>query len=155
MNNDSMRTRKTRHRRRGLWTRVTSALAQLTAAMGAVQGHTDTLTGQSPRSGNSETDDASTMSDPFARQLYASLLLELPQHRQAFTAAWLARDWQALADCSHRLAGAVAYCDLPELGAALDDLGNAVRNSDEQALLQAYNRASREIDNLLAMSGLR
>jgi HPt (histidine-containing phosphotransfer) domain-containing protein len=95
------------------------------------------------------------VSDRFTSRLFANLLLELPLHRQAFTSAWLADDRQALADCTHRLAGAVAYCNLPELGAALDDLEGAIRRNDEQVLPLSYNRASREIDELLESSGLR
>ena len=42
----------------------------------------------------------------FSSELFASLLLELPEHRRAFTTAWLASDHASLAASAHRLAGA-------------------------------------------------
>ena len=145
MNNDSAGNRKPDPDRHRLWSRLTSALARLTP-LPTVE---DRPSGRVP-----DTPPLTSLPDRFARQLFANLLLELPQHRQAFTSAWLASDWQALADCNHRLAGAVAYCDLPGLSEALAELGNALRNDDELARQQTYNRAAREIDDLLIKSGL-
>ncbi len=130
---------------RGLWSRATSALARLSA-----MPEEDGTPGDAP---GAQAEPA--LSDRFANQLFANLLLELPQHRQAFTSAWLAGDWQSLSDCAHQLAGATAYCDLPGLSAALAELRNAIRDGDELARQQTYNRAAREIDELLEKSGLR
>jgi HPt (histidine-containing phosphotransfer) domain-containing protein len=96
-----------------------------------------------------------TLSDQFSSRLLAELLLELPRHRQAFTSAWLAGDRERLRDCAHQLAGAVTYCDLPELDSAIADLGKKIRDGDELALQRAYNRVSRELDELLEKSGLQ
>ena len=154
MNNDSAGNRTPAPDRRGLWTRLTSALARLTAEPAGED--TPGAMADLPPPGNApETPHGPSLPDRFTSQLFANLLLELPQHRQAFTSAWLASDWQALADCTHRLAGAVAYCDLPELGAALAGLESAIRDGDELARQQTYNRAAREIDDLLEKSGLR
>ena len=153
MNNDS--TRKPGPGRHGLWSRLTSALRQLAVTRGTEQNYPDTMAGQTGHAGVAAGEVRNTLTNRFASQLFASLLLELPQHRRAFTSAWLASDWQTLADCSHQLAGAVAYCDLPELAEALGDLESAIRDANELRLQQTYNRASREIDDQLAKSGLR
>jgi len=146
MNNDSAGNRNPAPDRRRLWSRLTSALARL-KSLPALE---DPSPGDAP-----DAPPLTSLPDRFSRQLFANLLLELPQHRQAFTSAWLASDWQSLADCTHRLAGAVAYCDLPGLSEALAELGNALRDDDELARQQTYNRATREIDDLLNKSGLR
>jgi HPt (histidine-containing phosphotransfer) domain-containing protein len=157
MNNNSMQTPGPRDGLRGLWSRFTSTLRWLIATDEPTLEASGILTARTTRNASRPGAGAAagTVSDRFANQLYANLLKELPLHRQAFTAAWLADDRQALADCTHRLAGAVAYCNLPELGAALDDLESAIRRDDEQVLPRTYNRASREIDELLESSGLR
>jgi HPt (histidine-containing phosphotransfer) domain-containing protein len=155
MNNNSMQTPGPRDGLRGLWSRFTSTLRWLIATEETTLEASGILTARTTRNVSRPGAAAGTVSDRFASQLYANLLKELPLHRQAFTTAWLADDRQALADCTHRLAGAVAYCNLPELGAALDDLENAIRRDDEQVLPRTYNRASREIDELLESCGLR
>ena len=152
MTSDRMHKREAPDGRHSLWSRIVLALrTQRTAT----RAGTRDPAGQSQPVDDSETLGHSGLPDRFASQLFASLLLELPQHRRAFTSAWLASDWQTLADCSHQLAGAVAYCDLPELAEALGDLESAIRDANELRLQQTYNRASREIDDLLAKSGLR
>ena len=153
MNNDS--TRKPGPGRHGLWSRLTSALRQLAVTRGTEQNYPDTMAGQTGHAGVAAGEVRNTLTNRFASQLFASLLLELPQHRRAFTSAWLARDCQTLADCSQQLAGAVAYCDLPELAEAIGDMESAFRDANELRLLETYNMASREIDDLLAKSGLR
>lgn len=155
MDNESMQTPRPRDGLRGLWSRFTSTLRWLIATDETTLEASGILTARTTRNVSRPGAAAGTVSDRFASQLYANLLKELPLHRQAFTAAWLADDRQTLADCTHRLAGAVAYCNLPELGAALDDLESAIRRDDEQVLPRTYNRASREIDELLESSGLR
>ena len=158
MNNDS--TRKPGPGRHGLWSRLTSALRQLAVTRGTEQNYPDTMAGQTGHAGVAAGEVRNTLTNRFASQLFGcsthnTAHVLLPQHRRAFTSAWLASDWQTLADCSHQLAGAVAYCDLPELAEALGDLESAIRDANELRLQQTYNRASREIDDLLAKSGLR
>lgn len=146
MNDDSTVNRKPAPDRHRLWSRLTSALGRLRSLPAAEDP---------PPCNAPDAAPLTSLPDRFSRQLFANLLLELPQHRQAFTSAWLASDWQSLADCTHRLAGAVAYCDLPDLSEALAELGTALREDDELARQQTYNRATREIDDLLNKSGLR
>ena len=138
--------------RSSIWSRIISALRTQRTATRA--GSRDP-TGQSQPVDDSETLARSGLPDRFASQLFARLLLELPEHRRAFTTAWLANDHSSLAASAHRLAGAVAYCDLPELSAALAGLERALREGDDTTLQQAYNLASRELDALLEKSGQR
>jgi HPt (histidine-containing phosphotransfer) domain-containing protein len=152
MTSDRMHKREAPDGRHSLWSRIVSALrTQRTAT----RAGTRDPAGQSQPVDDSETLGHSGLPDRFASQLFASLLLELPEHRRAFTTAWLASDHSSLAASVHRLAGAVAYCDLPELSTALAGLERTLREGDEAALPQAYNLASRELDALLEKSGLR
>jgi HPt (histidine-containing phosphotransfer) domain-containing protein len=152
MTDDSMHKREAPDGQRSLWSRIVTALRTQRAAN---RESTRDPAVQSQPVDDSEIPACSGLPDRFASQLFASLLLELPEHRQAFTTAWLANDHPSLAASAHRLAGAVAYCDLPELSAALAGLERALREGDEAALQQAYNLASRELDALLEKSGLR
>jgi HPt (histidine-containing phosphotransfer) domain-containing protein len=152
MTDDRVHKRDTPGGRRSLWSRIVSALQTHTAA---TRASTRDSPGQSLPADERETPVRSDLPDRFASQLFASLLLELPEHRRAFTTAWLANDHPSLAASAHRLAGAVAYCDLPELSAALAGLERAIRDGDEATLRQAYNLASRELDALLEKSGRR
>lgn len=154
MNDDSSRNLKPAPGWRGLWSRIAPALARL-APMPVEEATPGAMADRQPAGDAPETQHQAAPPDRFAKQLFANLLLELPQHRQAFTSAWLASDWQLLADCAHQLAGAVAYCDLPDLGTALAGLRSAIRDGDELALQLNYNQVSREIDELLEKSGLR
>lgn len=152
MTDDRMHKRDAPDGRHSLWSHIVSALQTLTAA---TRGSSRDPAGQSLPADDSDTQPRSDLQERFASQLFASLLLELPEHRRAFTAAWLTNDYPSLAASAHRLAGAVAYCDLPELSAALAGLEHALRDGDEATLQQAYNLASRELDALLEKSGRR
>lgn len=88
-------------------------------------------------------------------ELFARLLLELPEHRQALVAAYRDHQIETLANCNHKLLGAVIYCDLPELGAALQDLRQALGSDDAGALRRCHGIAIRAIDDVLGNSGYR
>ncbi len=98
-----------------------------------------------------ETD---TVSARFSSELFASLLLELPEHRQALLDAHAGRDIDELGRCSHKLLGAVVYCDLPELTGALRKLQEVIRSEDVDAVTPACNASVQAIEALLAKSGL-
>jgi HPt (histidine-containing phosphotransfer) domain-containing protein len=154
MDDDSMPDSNTGTRRQSLWSRIRSIITRLTAVP-ADDSTAGSLPGQSTAADPPEILPGATLSDQFSSRLLAELLLELPRHREAFTSAWLDGDRKRLGDCAHQLAGAVTYCDLPELDSAIADLREKIRDGDELALQRAYNRASREIDELLEKSGLR
>jgi HPt (histidine-containing phosphotransfer) domain-containing protein len=90
----------------------------------------------------------------FSSELFASLLLELPEHRQALLNARAGEDISELGRCTHKLLGAVVYCDLPELAGALRALQQAIRCEDTDAITPACNASIRAIDTVLSKSGL-
>lgn len=126
-----------------LWTRCKAALSS---------GET-TPASKAPSATMPEQEHGTPLADSFSNLVLASLLLELPEHRQAITAAWQAGDMQALADCAHKLSGAVAYCDLPELESALAMLRHAINNNEVSSLGEYYTQATRRIDELLKQTG--
>lgn len=87
--------------------------------------------------------------------ILARLLLELPQHRQTFLSAMQDDDYERLEQCRHKLAGAVAYCDLPELSAALDELRQTLKTDNAEQIRQDCNTAIRSMTALMHSSGIR
>ena len=98
--------------------------------------------------------ETNTVSAHFASELFASLLLELPEHRQALLRAHAARDIGELSRCTHKLLGAVVYCDLPELSGALRKLQEVIRAEDTDGITPACTASVQAIETLLAKSGL-
>jgi HPt (histidine-containing phosphotransfer) domain-containing protein len=95
-----------------------------------------------------------TVSAHFSSELFASLLLELSEHRQALLDAQASQDIDALGRCAHKLLGAVVYCDLPELTGALGKLQEVIRSGEINAITPACNASVQAIEVLLAKSGL-
>ena len=85
--------------------------------------------------------------------ILAQLLLELPEHQQACSAAWQANDLEQLGRCIHKLAGAVAYCDLPELSASLAGLRQKLQSGDSEHLGDAFIATSRSMTALMESTG--
>ena len=85
--------------------------------------------------------------------ILAQLLLELPQHRQAFVSAIQEHDYNRLGLCAHKLAGAVAYCELPDLSAALDDLRRVLKTNNTEQIRCDCNTVSRCMTTLIERSG--
>jgi HPt (histidine-containing phosphotransfer) domain-containing protein len=90
-----------------------------------------------------------------AQEILARLLLELPDHHRAFTAALQDNDYGRLGRCAHKLAGAVAYCELPALAAALADLRQALGTDDAEYIHTACNAATGCMHALMIQSGGR
>jgi HPt (histidine-containing phosphotransfer) domain-containing protein len=97
---------------------------------------------------------ADALAARFSSELFASLLLELPEHRQALLDAHASRDLEQLGRSAHKLLGAVVYCDLPELAGALRQLQQAIRSKDTRAVTPCCNTSVQAIETLLAKSGL-
>lgn len=85
--------------------------------------------------------------------ILAQLLLELPEHQQACSAAWQANDLEQLGRCIHKLSGAVAYCDLPGLSASLNGLRQALQSTDREHLRSAFTATSRSMTALMESTG--
>ena len=91
----------------------------------------------------------------FSAELFAELLTELPAHRQQLVCAREDGDMATLGRTVHKLLGAVAYCDAPELEDALRELRLAL-NTEEQHTIGVYQqRALDVIDSTLRYSGYR
>jgi HPt (histidine-containing phosphotransfer) domain-containing protein len=85
--------------------------------------------------------------------ILAQLLLELPEHHRDCSTAWQANDLEQLGRCIHKLSGAVAYCDLPDLSAALAGLRQALQSTDREQLREAFDAASRSMMDLMETTG--
>jgi HPt (histidine-containing phosphotransfer) domain-containing protein len=85
--------------------------------------------------------------------ILAQLLLELPEHHRDCSAAWQANDLEQLGRCIHKLSGAVAYCDLPDLSASLAGLRQALQSTDKEHLHETFNAASRSMTELMEATG--
>ena len=86
--------------------------------------------------------------------ILAQLLLELPEHQRDCSAAWQANDLEQLGRCVHKLSGAVAYCDLPDLSAALAGLRQALQSThDREHLREAFTATSRSMTELMESTG--
>jgi HPt (histidine-containing phosphotransfer) domain-containing protein len=86
--------------------------------------------------------------------ILAQLLLELPEHHRDCSSAWQANDMEQLERCIHKLSGAVAYCDLPDLSASLAGLRQALQSTnDREHLREAFTAASRSMTELNETTG--
>lgn len=85
--------------------------------------------------------------------ILAQLLLELPEHHRDCSAAWQANDLEQLGRCIHKLSGAVAYCDLPDLSASLAGLRQALQSTNREHLGEAFAATSRSMMELMATTG--
>ena len=95
------------------------------------------------------------LSDKLGSELFARLLLELPEHRRDLQSAYQDGDREQLARAAHKLLGAVVYCELPELADALRELKGMTGSPDAGRTEPAYLETIRLIDDLLACSGYR
>ena len=89
----------------------------------------------------------------FANEMFAELLIELPDYQEKISQARQTGDRQGLRDHVHRLLGAVAYCDAPELESALRTLHSSLATDDTDRIDSAYVQARSAIDNALTYSG--
>jgi HPt (histidine-containing phosphotransfer) domain-containing protein len=93
------------------------------------------------------------LSDRLASELFARLLLELPEHRCDLQSAYRDGNNEQLERFAHKLLGAVVYCELPELASALRVLKQTIKSGDDELTGPAFGKTIRLIDDLLACSG--
>lgn len=67
-----------------------------------------------------------------ARELLRAFLQELPEHLATLRASWQRGDWRGLRDAAHRLHGATAYCGVPALKRATQQLELAAPRGDAE-----------------------
>jgi len=95
------------------------------------------------------------LSNKLACELFARLLLELPEHRRDLQSAYRDGSHEQLERSAHKLLGAVVYCELPELASALRELKQAAGAGNAGLTGPAFGKTIRLIDDLLASSGYR
>ena len=91
----------------------------------------------------------------FPGDIFARLLIELPDHRNHFADAYTAGDMTRLGANVHKLLGGVAYCNAPELANGLRELRLALKTDNPQTIRYYYLRAIDVIDATLRYSGYR
>lgn len=91
----------------------------------------------------------------FPGEMFAQLLIELPDHRNTIADAWQAGDLERLGNSIHQLLGGAAYCDAPELTAGLRELRLALKTGDPETIGFYYQRTIDVIDTTLRHSGYR
>ena len=89
----------------------------------------------------------------FSGEIFAELLGELPVHRRQILRSWEAGDIDTLRSTVHKLLGAVAYCDAPELEEALRELRLALKTGNQHTIDVYHQRAINVIDSTLRYSG--
>lgn len=95
------------------------------------------------------------LSARLASDLFARLLLELPEHRHELESACRDGSGEHISRAAHKLLGAVVYCDLPDLAEALRDLKRTIDAPDAGQTEPVCFKTIRLIDELLASSGYR
>ena len=92
----------------------------------------------------------------FSSEMFAELLIELPEFQGKISQAYRTGDRQSLRNHLHQLLGAVAYCDAPELETALRNLHQALRTEDPNTpdtIAACYTQACSAINSTLHYSG--
>lgn len=91
----------------------------------------------------------------FSRELFAQLLLELPEYRKRLVQAHAEDNYRSLADSVHQILGAAAYCEADELETCLRELRLALKTEDTYTIDTYFMRAMDVIDSTLHASGYR
>ncbi|MDH3887642.1 MAG: Hpt domain-containing protein [Gammaproteobacteria bacterium] len=89
----------------------------------------------------------------FSSELFAELLIELPEFQQKISQAYQAGDLQGLRNDVHQLLGAIVYCDAPELEGALRALHQALATTSTESIDSCYIRAFNTVNSTLTYSG--
>lgn len=91
----------------------------------------------------------------FSRELFAQLLLELPEYRARMAQAYADSNYRSLRDSVHQILGAAAYCDACELETCLRELRLALKTEDPHTVDTYFIRTMDIIDSTLHASGYR
>jgi HPt (histidine-containing phosphotransfer) domain-containing protein len=89
----------------------------------------------------------------FSRELFAQLLLELPDHRSRMAQAHADDNYRRLRDSVHQILGAAAYCEAYELETCLRELRLALKTEDPHTIDVYFIRTMDIIDTTLHASG--
>ena len=91
----------------------------------------------------------------FPGEMFARLLIELPEHRSSIAQAFDTGDMDSLRNNVHQLLGGAAYCNAPELTTGLRELRLALKTGNQETIGYYYQRAMDVIDSTLRYSGYR
>lgn len=83
------------------------------------------------------------------QELFAMLIQELPDFMRSMTAAFNDKNLKALEEHTHKLHGAVSYCDVPDLKMALKTLERAVKNHDHDLIEPSLDAVGQQIGIVL------
>jgi len=92
----------------------------------------------------------------FSSEMFAELLIELPDFQKKISQAWQTNDRHSLRSHLHQLLGAVAYCDAPELETALRKFHQAIKTETPDtpdSIDACYTHAFNAINSTLQHSG--
>ncbi|MGB5538553.1 MAG: Hpt domain-containing protein [Gammaproteobacteria bacterium] len=91
----------------------------------------------------------------FPRELFAQLLIELPDYRKRMAESFAAGDHRRLRDSVHQILGAAAYCEADELEQGLRQLRLALKTGNSSTIEHYFDRAMQAMDHTLHNSGYR
>lgn len=91
----------------------------------------------------------------FSRELFAQLLLELPEYRKRMAQAHADGNYRSLRDSVHQILGAAAYCEADELESCLRELRLALKTEDPHTIDAHFMHTMDIIDTTLHASGYR
>lgn len=83
--------------------------------------------------------------EPLAKELFGMLLSELPELNGKLAQAITECNAKAMWDHAHKIYGATAYCGVPALRTAAQDMEVAIKAMDEHRIQQQYAELNREI----------
>lgn len=108
-----------------------------------------TIKGDSKPANKTNSVKTKSLQKDFQAEMYTMLLDELPKFKQSMQKALSALDISALFETTHKLHGAVAYCNTPQLRSALALLEAATKSKDMDNLEKHVDTVYTEIDKLL------
>ncbi|WP_295457020.1 Hpt domain-containing protein [uncultured Thiodictyon sp.] len=88
-----------------------------------------------------------------AAELFAALLVGLPDELAALRAAMTAADWDGLAEHAHQVRGATRYCGVPALDEATESLERAARSGDPQRIALSFISLEEEAERVRRLGG--
>lgn len=91
----------------------------------------------------------------FPHELFAQLLIELPDYRKRMAESFAAGDHRRLRDSVHQILGAAAYCEADELEQGLRQLRLALKTGNCSTIEHYFDRAMQAMDHTLHNSGYR
>ncbi len=84
-----------------------------------------------------------------AKELFSMLINDLPQSLNNIKSAYQSESSQDLQDQAHRLLGSTAYCGVPNLKAAAENLENCIKSNDKNNIQTNITEVESAINELI------